>query len=97
MAGKNGGDASKSYPNPFFGFGQGQTEATTALQKELLSAYEKASRDWVARVQSEVAMWSELATKLGSGPLRSGSSRGVLEMCIAADADGGGRWTTTIR
>jgi hypothetical protein len=34
------------------------------LQKELLEAYEQASRAWVARVQSEVALWSELATKL---------------------------------
>ena len=66
MAGKNGGDTGKSWPTPFFGFGQGQTEAATALQKELLSGYEKANRDWVARVQSEVAMWSELATKLAA-------------------------------
>ena len=34
------------------------------MQKELLEAYEQASRAWLARVQSEVALWSELATKL---------------------------------
>ncbi len=64
MSGKNGGDAGKSWPTPFFGFGPGQTEAATALQKELLETYEKMSHAWLARVQSEVAMWSELATKL---------------------------------
>jgi hypothetical protein len=63
MAGQNGGDAGKSWPT-YFGSGQGQTEAATALQKELLGAYEKASHAWLARMQSEVAMWSELATKL---------------------------------
>ena len=64
MAGKNGSDAGQSWPTPFFGFGPGQTEAATALQKELLETYEKMSHAWLARVQSEVAMWSELATKL---------------------------------
>ncbi len=63
MAGQNGGDAAKSWPT-FFGFAQGQTQAATALQKELLEAYERASHAWLTRVQSEVAMWSELATKL---------------------------------
>jgi hypothetical protein len=64
MAGKNGSDTGKLWPTPFFGFGPGQTEAAAALQKELLEAYEKGSHAWLARVQSEVAMWSELATKL---------------------------------
>jgi hypothetical protein len=64
MTGKNGSDTGKSWPTPFFGFGSVQTEAATALQKELLETYEKMSHAWLARVQSEVAMWSELATKL---------------------------------
>jgi hypothetical protein len=49
---------------PFFNIGQERAEVTVALQKELLEAYEQASRAWLARVQSEVALWSELATKL---------------------------------
>jgi hypothetical protein len=49
---------------PFFNIGQERAEAAVALQKELLEAYEQASRAWLARVQSEVALWSELATKL---------------------------------
>jgi hypothetical protein len=34
------------------------------LQKELLEAYEQASRAWVARVRSEVDLWSALASKM---------------------------------
>ena len=51
----------KSGSLPLFNVGQ---ERAVALQKELLDAYEQASRAWLARVQSEVALWSELATKL---------------------------------
>ncbi len=35
---------------------QERAEATVALQKEILEAYEQASRAWLERVQSEVAM-----------------------------------------
>jgi hypothetical protein len=48
---------------PFFNIEQG-AQAAVALQQELLEAYEQTSRAWLARVQSEVALWSELATKL---------------------------------
>ncbi len=34
------------------------------MQKELLDAYEQASRNWLARVQSEINLWSEFASKL---------------------------------
>jgi len=36
------------------------------VQKELLEAYEQASRGWLARVQSEMNLWSELASKLSA-------------------------------
>jgi hypothetical protein len=36
------------------------------LQKELSETYEQASRAWLARVNSEIALWSELATKLST-------------------------------
>ncbi len=49
---------------PFVNWGQERTEAALALQKDLLAAYEEASRTWLARIQSEVALWSDLATKL---------------------------------
>ncbi len=46
------------------------TEATSPamlnLQREVLDAYEQASRAWLARVQSEVDLWSGLAAKLSS-------------------------------
>jgi len=48
----------------FLNWGQVRTEAALALQKDLLAAYDEASRTWLARVQSEVALWSDLATKL---------------------------------
>lgn len=49
---------------PFFNWSQDRTDAALVLQKALLESYEQASRAWLARVQSEVALWSELATKL---------------------------------
>ena len=45
---------------------QERVEAALALQKELLEAYEQASRDWLARVQSEVALWAELGSKMAT-------------------------------
>ncbi len=45
-------------------WGKDQTEAAVALQKDLLASYGEASRTWLARVQSEIALWSDLATKL---------------------------------
>jgi hypothetical protein len=49
---------------PIFGISQMPIDAGMALQKELLDAYEKAGRIWLARVKSEVELWSELAAKL---------------------------------
>jgi hypothetical protein len=37
---------------------------TLPVQNELLDVYEQASRAWLARVKSEVDLWSELAAKL---------------------------------
>ena len=49
-----------------FNFGQGGTEAMTTMQKDLLEAYEQASKAWLARVKSELDFWSELAAKLSA-------------------------------
>ncbi len=51
---------------PLMRRGREQTAATLKIQKDVLDAYEEASRAWLARVQSEVALWSELATKLAA-------------------------------
>ncbi len=48
----------------FLQLGKERTEAMFKMQKESLDEYEKASRAWVARVKSEVELWSELATKV---------------------------------
>jgi hypothetical protein len=45
-------------------FLQERTDAAVALQKALLESYDQASRAWLARVQSEVTFWSDLATKV---------------------------------
>ena len=44
--------------------GREQTEATFKIQKDVLEAYEEASRAWLARVQSEVELWTQLAAKV---------------------------------
>jgi Phasin protein len=46
------------------GFRKEGTQAMLNMQKELLEAYEQASRAWLARVKSEADFWSDLATKL---------------------------------
>jgi hypothetical protein len=49
-----------------FVWGEGRIDAIANLQREVLEAYEQASRAWVARVQSEIELWSGLATKLAT-------------------------------
>ena len=56
--------ATKETAQSVLNWGQDRTEAAMALQKDLLASYEEASRAWLARVQSEVALWSDLASKL---------------------------------
>src|SRR5262245_47954163 len=51
-------------PGPSSNFGKEQTAAMLNMQKEVLDAYEQSSRAWLARVKSEVDLWSELAKKL---------------------------------
>jgi hypothetical protein len=67
---------------PFPKLGKEQTEAMLGMQKELLEACEQASRAWLARVKSEVDLWSELATKLArtqSAP----EALGAYQECVA--------------
>jgi Phasin protein len=47
-----------------FNLGEGRADALVNLQRELLEAYEQAGRAWLARVQSEMDLWSQLAAKL---------------------------------
>jgi hypothetical protein len=56
--------SAQSGPMPFLEVGKQQTEAMLRVQKELIDAYEQASRAWLERVKSEVDLWSELASKL---------------------------------
>src|SRR5262245_43962133 len=58
---------------PFRGLGRVPSEAMAALQGELLATYEKASNAWLARVKSEVDLWSELAERLSASPSLPGA------------------------
>jgi len=49
---------------PFLNWGQ--TDAAVAVQKAFLESYDQASRTWLARMQSEVSLWSDLANKLST-------------------------------
>ena len=47
-----------------FEMGEQRAEAMLTMQKELLGAYEEASRAWLTRVKSEVELWTGLTQKL---------------------------------
>jgi hypothetical protein len=66
---------------PFLKLGKEQTEGMLAMQKELLAAYEQASRAWLTRVKSEVDLWSGLATKL-AGTRSAPDALGAYQECI---------------
>jgi hypothetical protein len=51
---------------PMFKMGKEQSDAMASMQRELLDAYEQASRAWLARVKSEVDFWQDLASKLSA-------------------------------
>jgi len=56
--------AAESAQMSIFKFGKERTEALLGIQKELLDAYDQASRDWLVRVKSESELWSALAARL---------------------------------
>jgi hypothetical protein len=51
---------------PFVNWGRERSEAAIALQKAVLESYEEASSVWLARMQAEVSLWSELANKMSA-------------------------------
>jgi hypothetical protein len=67
MATKETISASKaSAPQDVVNWGQHQTEAALNLQKAILESCEQAGRTWIDRMQSEISLWSDLASKLSS-------------------------------
>jgi hypothetical protein len=52
----------KTGPMAFLNMG----ESALTLQKEILDAYAQLNRAWFARMESEVALWSDLAAKLSA-------------------------------
>ncbi len=61
---KRTGDSAGPEHAQLFKLGKQQTDATLKMQQELLDEYEKANRAWLARMKSEMALWSNLATKV---------------------------------
>lgn len=55
----SGRNASKLDATQFMDFGKERADAMFNVQKELLDGYEEASRAWIARLRSEVALWSQ--------------------------------------
>jgi hypothetical protein len=61
------GTASAAYgADNLLKLGREQTAATFKIQQDVLEAFEQTSRAWLARVQSEVELWSQLAAKLST-------------------------------
>jgi phasin protein len=67
---------------PFLKLGKEQTEAMLSMQRELLDAYDQSSRAWLARVKSEVDLWSDLAKKL-STTQSVPDAVGTYQQCVA--------------
>ena len=74
--------SAKSGPTSFLQLGKEPTDAMLGMQKELLEAYEQASRAWVARAKAEVDLWSELASKIST--IRSApEAMQAYQQCLA--------------
>ena len=71
-------DGSMRFPN----LGKEQTEAILSMQKELLHAYDQSSRAWLARVKTEIDLWSDLAKKL-SATQSVPDVVGAYQQCVA--------------
>jgi hypothetical protein len=66
---------------PAAGQGQSKPKQCSAC-KELLNVYEQASRAWLARMQSEVELWTGLATRL-SATRSLPEALGTYQECVA--------------
>ena len=74
--------SAKSGPTSFLQLGKEPTDAMLGMQKELLEAYEQASRAWVARAKAEVDLWSEFASKIST--IRSApEAMQAYQQCLA--------------
>jgi Phasin protein len=80
--GESGAASAKSAPASIADLGKEQTAAMLDMQKELLDAYEQASRAWLARAKSEADLWSELATKL-SASRTFPDALGAYQECVS--------------
>ena len=67
MATKEAMHTSKAGAAPdIVNWGQHQTETALNFQKAIMESCEHASRTWIDRMQSEISLWSDLASKMSS-------------------------------
>src|SRR4029077_3711572 len=62
----NGTASAVSGADALLKLGREQTNATFRIQQDVLAALDETNRAWIARVKSEVDLWSQLATKLSA-------------------------------
>jgi hypothetical protein len=86
MVGKPAGEtrsaSAKPGPASIGELGKEQSAAMLGMQKELLEAYEHASRVWLARAKAEADLWSELATKLSASKTFP-DALGAYQQCVS--------------
>jgi hypothetical protein len=89
------GTASAAYgADNLLKLGREHTAATVKIQQEVLEALEQTSRAWLARVQSEVELWSQLAATLStthSVPEALGAYQASVTQRMQMAADDGKR------
>lgn len=81
-AGETGSASAKPSPASIGELGREQTAAMIGMQKELLDAYEQASRAWLARAKSEAELWSDLAAKLSASKTFP-DALGAYQECVS--------------
>ncbi len=81
-AGETSSASAKPGPASIGELGREQTAAMIGMQKELLDAYEQASRAWLARAKSEAELWSDLAAKLSASKTFP-DALGAYQECVS--------------
>jgi hypothetical protein len=74
--------AEKQEPMKFVNFGQAQTDAMLAMQKEVLDAFEEMRRAWLSRVKSEADYWSNMTAKMQDAHSLP-DALGAYQQCVA--------------
>ena len=74
--------AEKQEPMKFVNFGQAQTDAMLAMQKEVLDAFEEMRRAWLSRVKSEADFWHSMVANMQDARSLP-DALGAYQQCVA--------------